>query len=178
MELLMIGFKGSIRRRGIPCQICTPSTLMFHPWWLSVPDTSQHHTSPLTFWVTPTNILIPLLSYSLTWVKLNMSSDESQIPHLKPLTHLSVKHLVISPDYFNEFIWAHIYRYAFRESVNISAVLIRTSHPHGRRAILLLAGLEKFQKARFTRTTKAKLLVNFPQKLYLFLHQEVEFFHI
>lgn len=89
-----------------------------------------------------------------------------KIPHLKPLTHLNIKHLVISPDYIHEFIWAHSYRYVFREFINISAVPVRTFHPHRRRAILLLAGLEKFQKAKLTRTMKAKLLVHFPQKVY------------
>lgn len=92
-------------------------------------------------------------------------SDESPIPHLKALTHLSIKHLVTSPDYIHEFIWADIYRYVFREFADISTLLIRTFHPHGRRAVLLLAGLEKFQKANLARTMKAKLLAHFPQKV-------------
>lgn len=100
----------------------------------------------------------------LKWTEMVQMS--LKIPHLKPLTHLSIKHLVISLDYTHEFIWAHSYRYVFREFISISAVLIRTSHPHCRRAILLLAALEKLQKAKLTRTMKAKLLVHFPQKVY------------
>lgn len=97
-------------------------------------------------------------------------SDVSQIPYIKPLTHLSIKNLVISPDYVHEYIWVHIYSYVFRELADISAVLVRAFHPHGGRTVLPLAGLEKFKKVKLMSTMKAKFLVHFPQKVYLFLH--------
>lgn len=71
----------------------------------------------------------------------------------------------------------HIYSYVFRELADISAVLVRAFHPHGGRTVLPLAGLEKFKKAKLMSTMKAKFLVHFPQKVYLFLHTLKWFCH-
>jgi len=71
-----------------------------------------------------------------------------------------------------------MYSYVFRGLADILAVLIRAFHPHDRRTVSPLAGLEKFQGAKLMKTMKAKFSAHFPQKVHVFTHTQKCFCHI